>query len=254
MFERLEIGETLRAAPGELPVKLQEAARQLNFSQKVEDDAVYWYDDGGQVQALFIAVPDPRNLEAILAAYSATQETGCPRAFIYVHQWTDGVGNWDVFTITPDRRMAHGGRFGGGREVEEQGPALREDIYELFSCGQPFPAPGCQGWSKLLAGPREDVVEALGKLAEERGCVQTLDEDIVSWHNVPGELEAMFFLLPEPADIDAFVSIYAVIRQRRCPVTFVFLKQMEPGTFDIFRLSARSYLEHHNQAKRSPCE
>jgi len=40
----------------------------------------------------------------------------------------------------------------------------------------------------------------------------------------------------------------------QCPVTFVFVERDEPGVYDAFRLSAVSYLEHHNQVRRQACD
>jgi hypothetical protein len=72
---------------------------------------------------------------------------------------------------------------------------------------------------------------------------------MILWTGSKNKLEAAFFVLAEPASIEAVIGIYEYIRRSGCPVSFVFVECERPGLYDIFRLSARSYLEHHNQAK-----
>lgn len=133
--------------------------------------------------------------------------------------------------------------------MQERGPQLREDIYTLFACDREFPDPGCAGWAELLAGPIEGVYDQLSTLAGQHDCKQTVKDETVQWTSADGELQAAFFVLPEPADIEAVIHIYEKIRHSRCSVSFVFVECDRSGLYDIFRLSARSYLEHHNQAK-----
>ncbi len=182
--------------------------------------------------------------------YAAAHELRPALTGIFVHQRTDGEGNWDAFIITRNRALQHADRIWGSKHVEQHGPELREDVYTLFACDREFPQPGCSGWAELLAGPVQAVVDQLGVLARQHDCTQTVDGDTVEWTNAEGKLEAQFVLLSDPADLGAVVRVYRQIRQRGCPVSFVFLKGDDPGVYDIFRLSARSYLEHHNQAKR----
>jgi hypothetical protein len=102
---------------------------------------------------------------------------------------------------------------------------------------------------ELLAGPVEAIHNQLSVLASKHSCKQTIEGKIVKWTNSDGKLEVTFFILPEPADIGAVIQIYEQIHRSGCPVSFVFVECDRPGLYDIFRLSARSYLEHHNQAK-----
>jgi hypothetical protein len=145
--------------------------------------------------------------------------------------------------------MQHGDRICGTDVVTERGPELRRDIYTLFACDEEFPEPGCAEWAELLDGPVEGVIDQLDALATQHGCAQTVGDHMAQWANPEGQLKAQFFILPDPGQIDAYIAIYQQIRDSRCPVSFVFVKGDEFRVVDIFRLSARSYLEHHNQAK-----
>lgn len=86
----------------------------------------------GTGEILFVYVPDPRQLEAVAAAYTETKATDCPHTYVFIHQWTDGEGNWDVFTVRPDRRMELHNRFWGSDQVKAREPTLRHELYELF--------------------------------------------------------------------------------------------------------------------------
>jgi len=126
-------------------------------------------------------------------------------------------------------------------------------MYTLFACDREFPAPGRAAWAELLAGPVEAVFARLNALAAQHGCTQSSEADTARWSDRwsdrDGQTQAMFVVPPDPADLDRFVRVYEQIRETRCPVSFVFVKTDTPQVYDIFRLSARSYLEHHNQAK-----
>jgi len=252
MVESLDMGALLQNAPQDVPKALEVVAEQNRLRQEVEGDVIRWMSPEGRVAILFFVVPDPRDLKSVFEPFRLTQETGCVKTYIYVHQWTDGEANWDSFTITPDRALRHGGRFPGTREIKERGPALREDIYTLFAHDQPFPRPGCARWAELLDGPREGLTKRLGEMAEERGCAQWADAETILWRSPGAKPEAMFFLLSNAGDLDGTVRIYEQIRDRDCPVSFVFVKQLLPGEYGVFRLSARSYLEHQTEIKPDP--
>jgi hypothetical protein len=95
----------------------------------------------------------------------------------------------------------------------------------------------------------KESFEQLNGLADSLGCSQEAEGGTVCWKSFDDKLEAMFFVKPDPADLNAFIAIYQKIRETECPISFVFVESEKPGCYDIFRLSALSYLEHHNQAK-----
>jgi hypothetical protein len=243
------IGEALPQSIDALAQVLQASAEAFGLNQKVQGSSVQWLTQEGKIALMFCVIPDPHDLDHVLDTYVQVRECQPKLTAIFVHQWTDGENNWDAFVVTPQRVMQHADRIQGSKTVQEQGPQLREDIYTLFACGREFPEPGCAGWAKLLAGPLEGVHNQLSALATQLCCEQTIEDEIVQWTNSDGELQAAFFILPEPADIQTAIRIYEYIRWSRCPVSFVFVECERPGLYDIFRLSARSYLEHHNQAK-----
>jgi hypothetical protein len=243
------IGTALCQGVTELATVLQEGADAFELTQQREGRYIHWTTREGKLALVFCIVPDPRDLDAVLDAYVHAKERQPALTALFVHQWTDGEGNWDAFIITPQRAMQHADRIAGSDTVQERGPALREDLYALFACDRPFPEPGPDRWAEILAGPVEGIADQLGRLAAAHGCAQTVEDHLVRWADSEGRPEAQFFILPAPEAIDAYIGMYRQIRESQCPISFVFVKCDEPRKHDIFRLSARSYLEHHNQVK-----
>lgn len=246
---KARIGRALPKGVAEFARVLQVGADELGLVQQVQGEYVHWTTKEGKLAVIFCAIADPRDIDCVLGTFVHAKERQPALAAVFVHQWADGEGNWDVFAVTPERAVQHCDRICGSGTVRERGLELREDIYSLFACDREFPEPGCDSWAKLLAGPVEDVFEQLNTLAAQHDCTQTVEDGTVRWAGADGQLQAMFFLLPEPADIEAVIGIYERVRQSRCPVSFVFVACDRSGLYDIFRLSERSYLEHHNQAK-----
>lgn len=245
------IGQALPQGTDPLARVLQTGASSIGLTQQLQDAAIHWLTQEGDLALMFCVVSDPRDLDRVLHSFKLARDKRPRLTAIFVHQWTDGEGNWDAFLISPRGCLHHADRISGSDIVQERGPALREDIYTLFACDKEFPAPGQAQWAQLLTGPFKGVAAALAALATEHSCTQTVSDYLIQWTNSDGQLEVQFFILPNSKDINAIISVYEQVRATRCPVSFVFTPSERPGVFDIFRLSARSYLEHHNQAKPS---
>ncbi|MHC4431695.1 MAG: hypothetical protein ACYTBS_07640, partial [Planctomycetota bacterium] len=246
---RPRIGEALPKGIDALADVLQTSADDFGLVQQVHGQYVLWSTEQGELHLMFCRVADPRDLDCMRDVFVQVRERQPSLTGIFVHQWTDGEGNWDVFVVTPQRAVQHADRICGSGTVKGRGPRLREDIYTLFACDREFPEPGRAEWAELLTGPVERVNDQLNVLASRHDCTQTVDDDIVRWFSGKQKLEAMFFILSGAADVETLTGIYEQLRDSGCPVSFVFAAGERAGLYDIFRLSARSYLEHHNQAK-----
>ena len=244
------IGRILHRGAEALAEVLQPGADRFGLGQELEDGAVQWITKEGEIALMFCVLPDPRDLERVLAIFELARDKRPRLTAIFVHQWTDGEGNWDVFLISRKGGLHHTDRIPGSPTVHERGPALREDIYTLFACDREFPAPGEAQWADLIEGGKpEQLAAALEILAADHSCNQTVEDNIILWADSDGRLEAQFFCLPDARDLDAIIGMYRRIRETRCPLSFAFVNSERAGLYDIFRLSARSYLEHHNQAR-----
>lgn len=155
------IGAGLPQGAGALADALRAGADAFGLTQQARDTHVCWVDEEGEIALMFCVVPDPRNLDRVLGCFTLAQSENARLAAIFVHQWTDGEGNWDVFPVSPRTGLQHADRIYGADAVQEKGPALREDVYTLFSSEQELPPPGAEEWIRLLAGPIEGVAAAL---------------------------------------------------------------------------------------------
>jgi len=255
------IGAALPGGTDALAAVLQASADDFGLVQQIDDSFIRWVIPEGAVALMFCVVPDPRDLDRILEVYEAVRQREVRLTAVFVNQRTDGPHEWDVFVINAQCAMRHADRISGVGEAtsdltsepvsEPHDPdaTIRKDIYSLFDGDQEFPLPGNAAWARLLAGPTETVHELLAALAAACDCVQVIDDGAVCWNDTDGAPQAMFFLLPDRSDLDTFIGIYRWLRETGCRVAFVFLDGDRAGLYDIFRLSARSYLKHHNQAK-----
>lgn len=223
---------------------MQQGANRFDLEQEIEGHFIRWFTHTDDFVIMYCLIPDSRNLDHILDAYVQTKQRGSPLTVILVHQWTDGEGTWDIFLISPRTAMHHVHRLVNGHEVQEQGPVLRQDIYTLFTDDGEFTIPDKATW---LCGPVDEAVAQLERLANTRDCHQETHDYHVQWKNPKGTLEAQFFFMSGPEDIEPFIAIYQYLKEVPCPVSFVFVPIEESGICDIFRLSARSYLEHHHR-------
>ncbi|MBN1360087.1 MAG: hypothetical protein JW993_05825 [Sedimentisphaerales bacterium] len=243
------IAKALPRGVDELAKIFRAGADACGLHQVVEGRCIHWRTVDTQPVVIFAFVPDARDLDGVADVYVQARECLPALTVVFVHQWTDGEGNWDVFAIGPRRAMRHCDRIYGTKTVQERGPQLREDLYHLFACDRDFPEPGQAEWAELLAGPADGITGQLGALVARHDCTQIVGNGSVQWLAAQGRLEAQFFILPDPEQIGAFMDIYEQIRETDCPISFVLVKGDEPRSYDIFRLSARSYLEHQNQVK-----
>lgn len=241
-----QIAKALPQGTAALADILQAGADAFDLVQRIDRHTISWFDQEGQIVIMYYLIPDARDLDRVLDAYVKTREKQCPFTAVLVHQWTDGEGNWDIFLITEKWAMQHGGRLCGSDHVEERGPQLREDTYTLFACDREFPEPGEEEWVKLLNGPIEGIVTQLETLAQRYNCAQTYRDYLVQWR-AQGQLEVQFFLFPDQKDLTPFIYLYRHLKEEPSPVSFVLVECEQEQLRDIFRLSARSYLEHHNR-------
>jgi hypothetical protein len=246
-----ELESVVRKGIEHVPAHLFGLAQMYGLQQVEAESEIQWRRHNGSLKALFYIIPEPGDLDHVMLPFVRTRELEPSLTYCLVHQWEDGEGNWDIFHILPERRMKHAGRVWGKKEVIDRGPPLREDLLSLFASRKTIPEPGREGWLRLLKSSRSDVNKRLENLAAEFGCTAQIGDQFVCWAGAGTGIEVCFEILPDPADIEVFVAIYERIRANDCPITFAFLATEDPNVFDIFSLTRRSYLQHHNQIRQA---
>ena len=247
--KKRSLGKRLQKGIQDLAYVLKPIAEKNNYSQQILDNEILWLNRDDKIEVLFFYIFDPRNFEMVAKVYHRVKETQCELACIFVHQWKDGEGNWDVFGLHPQRGLVHWNRFWGNRWLtNDTGPFFREDIYTLFACGQDFPALSSKKWLKLLNESGEKTKNQISLLASDHGCSQDKIDNMVRWKNSDGQIEVIFSFYQGFPSLDDYIRIFDQIKVDKCPVTFLF-QRAHPDVFDIFRFTARSFMEHHNQVK-----
>ena len=132
--------------------------------------------------------------------------------------------------------------------ANDTGPFLNENINNLFACGQEFPLISRRKWLKLLLDSVDKAKNQLDILANDYDFSQTTENEMVRWQNSNKQTEALFYFTQNFPSLDDYIRIYDQIKIEKCPITFLF-QRAHPEVFDIFKFSARSYMEHHNQVK-----
>jgi hypothetical protein len=247
--KKRSLSEVLQTDIEALNTYLMPIGDEFGFRQEIIGQDIYWYNKDGILELIFFYIPDPRDLNRVMGAFKKTRDNKIIYSWILTHQWTDGEGTWDVFGLFRRRGLIHWNRFWGNRElIVERGPSLRPEIDSLFECGKDFPAISRRRWATMMEKDLDKARTLLSELAEKFDCSSSCTEPFVIWQN-NHKTEAMFTIRQEIPSFDEYLAIYEEIQNRRCPVTFLF-QHVNQYVFDIFRLTARSYLCHHNQAKR----
>lgn len=115
----------------------------------------------------------------------------------------------------------------------------------------------CYAWGRLFASPWDEVVEGMAERARENGLSQVADGRYLNWMGDDG-IAARFIFVDDPSDFGSVRRIYDDESNTHVPVTFIVVKQPDEDetrgdvVFDIFRLSPKSYLWHHNRVYTPP--
>ena len=122
---------------------------------------------------------------------------------------------------------------------------MRDDIFGMF---YPLSKEIQQTLAQTVRDSQEKFTELLAELARQSGYEQIRTANGVSWME-DDAVQVMFFRVTEPGDIDAIRSVYDTVKENNSPLAFVFIHQVPDGlgTWDIFRLSEQSYMEHCNR-------
>jgi hypothetical protein len=104
-------------------------------------------------------------------------------------------------------------------------------------------------WGRIFSLPLPRIAEALAPLAEREGFRQEAESDHILWLGKSKNPAAMFCFIDDPSELAQVKKVYNRISRILPRVTFTIVRQKSdgPGIYDIFRMSERSYLEHHNR-------
>jgi hypothetical protein len=101
----------------------------------------------------------------------------------------------------------------------------------------------------IVQMPETAYLSGLGERARSLGLRQEEREAAVGWVSPSGALQVLFFRIPNPGDLNAIRDMYDAVGAIGCPLAYAFVQQVGDGkdTWDVFQLSAVSYLAHCNR-------
>jgi hypothetical protein len=125
---------------------------------------------------------------------------------------------------------------------------LNEGIYKMFNVRE-LKGSKKNKWGRIFALPLPRIADALAPLAEQHSCRQQVKADHILWLDKSKRPVAMFCFITDPSELAQVKRVYNRIAKLSPRVTFAIVHQRSDGigVYDIFRLSERSYLEHHNR-------
>jgi len=103
--------------------------------------------------------------------------------------------------------------------------------------------------SRAVRTSNEKFADILAQAAGQYGCEQIHEGNQITWLDEDGAIQAMFFRILDPRDPGEIRKVYDMMIDNKCPLAYIFIRQLPDGeeTWDIFRLSERSYMEHCNR-------
>ncbi len=100
-------GKIFSSSLPEIAKALTPYAAKAECTQKIRKTTVDWFDGNGALQAMFCIVPEPSDLKAIRSIYNRIAKFSPEYTYVIVHQKPDGIGNYDIFCLTPESYLNH---------------------------------------------------------------------------------------------------------------------------------------------------
>jgi hypothetical protein len=107
---KLKWGRIINAGFDKIVPELEAESKKYSCNQIVEKEFITWYDKSSQIQAMFCFPLNAKDFDAILATFNTIKQYNSPVSFIFIHQESDGEGNYDIFRISERSCLEHNNR------------------------------------------------------------------------------------------------------------------------------------------------
>lgn len=125
----------------------------------------------------------------------------------------------------------------------------------LFKMFYPLDRNQERRWGRVFDSEFKDVCAFFQEAADKQSYEQkSIGKQLILWKDKGSpSVEALFYFVWDPSDLNQVHGIFKRIQKHRPAVTYGIIHQKKDGdgVFDIFRFSRFSYLEHCNRV-RSP--
>jgi hypothetical protein len=120
-----------------------------------------------------------------------------------------------------------------------------------FFC--PMDATAKRNWGRLFGSDFHFILERFAALAADWNFqIETVSTNTILWlDSQDATTECMFCFVDDITDLNAITSIFSRIKKFNPVFTYAIVHQKKDGdgTYDIFRFSRFSYLEHCNRVR-----
>jgi len=124
---------------------------------------------------------------------------------------------------------------------------------ELFDMFYPTKQSEKQKWARIFNSSFERICEVFEERSESQKYIQeAISNDTITWRDKTDSLlECMFYFVNDPIDLKLVKKIFLRIEKYKPTLTYAIVHQKKDGegTYDIFRFSKFSYLEHCNRVR-----
>jgi len=104
---KLKWGRIINAGFNKIYLELEGQSRKYHCVQKATTDSVIWYDKNNVIQAMFCFPSDAKDFDSIFKIFGTIKKNKAPITFIFIHQVSDGKGNYDIFGISEKSYLEH---------------------------------------------------------------------------------------------------------------------------------------------------
>lgn len=121
---------------------------------------------------------------------------------------------------------------------------------EIFNMFYPLEKNAKKKWAKVFNSSFAEIVKRFADESITINYEQTQSKNLIFWKDkTNSKVECMFCFINDLTDLNRVYSIFRHIKQHKPFLTYAIVHQKKDGetTYDIFRLSKFSYLEHCNR-------
>ena len=104
---KLKWGRIINAGFNKIIPEFEVQSKKYNCMQRVSKDSIIWYDKNDDIQAMFCFPLNAKDFDLILKAFNTIKKNRSPITFIFIHQESDGEGNYDIFRISEKSYLEH---------------------------------------------------------------------------------------------------------------------------------------------------
>jgi len=137
-------------------------------------------------------------------------------------------------------------------ESNKKLPSLVKRRLALFKIFYPLERNVKRKWAKVFNSSFDEIIKRFSAESITMNYKQSQLKNIIFWKNeIDSKIECIFCFIKDVSDLNNVSRIFKYIKRYQPFLTYAIVHQKKDGenTYDIFRFSKFSYLEHCNRVK-----